>query len=461
MKKLFVSDYTLRKFHQDGRAELLFREKTAIAACIDSIGADRIELPPVVKAKEDRIIFRTISSAAAAQVAIPVGYDEAAVELAWECIREAKCPCLQVMLPVATAQMEYGFRVKDAGMLETIKKLVSKAKSLCENVEFSALDATRADPAFLVKACLAARESGASCLTVCDDTGTCLPDEIAQLVKTVRQACDLPLLVSLADSIGMGPACAYAAIEAGADGIKTAMQGENVLLTEQFAVMLAARGERLGVTASLNDTELHRDISQTLRHAHHEAPKAAGGDVSASDVFLDADSSLSDVCEAVKALGYTLSEEDNSKVYKALLQLCQKKGSLSSRELEALIASNAMQAPSTYHLAAFSANCTNVGAAMAQVTLQRGDETLLGVATGDGPIDAVFRAIESCIGYHYELDDFQIQAVTEGKEALGSALVRLRNNGRLYVGNGLSTDIVGASIRAYINALNKIVFEEQ
>ena len=97
---------------------------------------------------------------------------------------------------------------------------------------------------------------------------------------------------------------------------------------------------------------------------------------------------------------------------------------------------------------------------MSQVTLRSGDDILSGVSTGDGPIDSAFRAIEQSIGYHYELDDFQVQSVTEGKEALGSALVRLRNNGKLYSGNGISTDIVAASIRAYINALNKIVFEE-
>ena len=98
---------------------------------------------------------------------------------------------------------------------------------------------------------------------------------------------------------------------------------------------------------------------------------------------------------------------------------------------------------------------------MSQVTLKCNDEIINGVSIGDGPIDSAFRAIEQCIGYHYELDDFQVQSVTEGKEALGSALVRLRNNGKLYSGNGISTDIVAASIRAYINALNKIMFEEE
>ena len=97
---------------------------------------------------------------------------------------------------------------------------------------------------------------------------------------------------------------------------------------------------------------------------------------------------------------------------------------------------------------------------MKEIILIKDGEKLSGVSIGDGPIDAAFRAIEQSIGYHYELDDFQIQSVTEGKEALGAALVRLRSNGKLYSGNGLSTDIVGASIRAYINALNKIIFEE-
>ena len=119
-----------------------------------------------------------------------------------------------------------------------------------------------------------------------------------------------------------------------------------------------------------------------------------------------------------------------------------------------------MQAPSTYHFETYTTTSSNVSTSMSQVTLKRNGEIIFGVSSGDGPIDSVFRAIEQCIGHHYELDDYQVQSVTEGKEALGSALVRLRNNGKLYSGNGTSTDIVGASIRAYINALNKIVAEE-
>ena len=126
----------------------------------------------------------------------------------------------------------------------------------------------------------------------------------------------------------------------------------------------------------------------------------------------------------------------------------------------AIIASSAMQAPSTYHVESYISTSGNIAPSMCNITLIKEGEKLAGVASGDGPIDAAFKAIEQIIGHHYELDDFKITAVTEGKEAVGSAIVRLRDDGKLYSGNGISTDIIGAGIRAYINALNKIVYGE-
>ena len=124
-----------------------------------------------------------------------------------------------------------------------------------------------------------------------------------------------------------------------------------------------------------------------------------------------------------------------------------------------MIASAAMQVPSTYHIESYVINSGNIITATANIVLNKDGERLTGISTGDGPINAAFLAIEQIIGHHYELDDFQIQAVTEGHEAVGSAVVKLREGGVLYSGNGISTDIVGASIRAYINALNKIVYK--
>jgi 2-isopropylmalate synthase len=119
-----------------------------------------------------------------------------------------------------------------------------------------------------------------------------------------------------------------------------------------------------------------------------------------------------------------------------------------------------MEVPATYQIVNYVINSGNVITATANLLLSRNGEEVRGVGIGDGPIDAAFQAIEQVIGHHYELDDFQIQTVTEGRDAMGSALVKLRAGGRVYSGNGISTDIIGASIRAYISALNKIVYEE-
>ena len=463
MRKIQVSDFTLRQLAEEERKDILFREKISVAASIDNFGADKIELAPVKSPREDAIIYKTIASVVKnACLAVPVGYTEESVNTAWECICTAKKPCLQVMLPVATAQMEYSFRAKEGSMLENIQSLVSLCAKKCDNVEFTAQDATRADRDFLIKACIAAKESGASCITLCDDAGVSFPEEIAQTVAAVKKECDLPLYVCLADRANMAIAGAVAAVRAGADGVKTSMVGDGVISTEKFAQTVSAKGTVLDICTRLKLTEIHSDIKNTAEHILMNAPTDgdSGAVGSTDNVFLDAESSFADVCRAISALGYELSDEDNGKVYRALAQICEKKHSVGAKELEALVASNAMQVPSTYHLTSYVANCSNIGSSMAQVSLDAGGDTLNGVATGDGPIDSAFRAIEQSLGHHYELDDFQVQAVTQGKEALGSALVRLRNNGKLYSGNGLSTDIVGASIRAYINALNKIVYEE-
>lgn len=462
MKKINVSDFTLRKLTEDRAVSLLFREKTALANCIDSLGVNAIELASIKNVKEDTIINRTIASVVKnSALCIPVGFTVESLEEAWESVKDAVNPCLQVMLPVSTVQMEYMYHYKDAKMLGKIEELCKAAKEKCDNVEFVAMDATRADVQFVVNACQAAMNCGATALTICDDAGVSLPAEFANIVTAVKEKCDIPVYVQASDAISMAVACAIESIKCGADGVKLAMSGNDVLLADRFADIINARGESIGICCDLLTTEIHRDIAVMMKkiNTEHES-SSTENETSADNICLDADSTISQVSDAVKALGYDLSDEDNGKVYEAIKHVCTKKSSIGAKELEALVASYAMQAPSTYHLDSYAANSNHNTTAMANVILAKDGEKISGVSVGDGPIDAAFRAIEQSIGYHYELDDFQIQSVTEGKEALGSALVRLRSNGKLYSGNGLSTDIVGASIRAYINALNKIVFEE-
>jgi len=461
MKKVNIADITLKKLSEDRAVSLLFREKSAIANCADLLGVDAIELPPVKSLREDTIIYRTIAqNVQNAVLAIPVGFSGAEVESAWECVKEAKQPRLQIELPVSTIQMEYMYHIKQAKMIEKIAELTKAAKAVCEDVEFSALDATRADEDCLIAAVKEAQANGATMVTICDDAGNSTPDEIAALVEKVKEAVQVPVYVCVSDRINMAVASAFAAIGKGADGLKCAMAGKDVLLAGELSDAMSACSAQIDAEIKLDRTKIHASIDDMVSSINHNAYESEATVSDKKKLLLDSEATVSQVAQATALLGYELSDSDIGNVHKALKRVCEKKGAVGAKEFEALIASSAMQAPSTYHFETYTTTSSNVSGSMSQITLKCNDEIICGVSNGDGPIDSAFRAIEQCIGHHYELDDFQVQSVTEGKEALGSALVRLRNNGKLYSGNGTSTDIIGASIRAYINALNKIVFEE-
>ena len=461
MKKINVSDITLKKLSEDRAVALLFREKSAIAACADRLGTDSIELPAVKNIREDSIIFKTIArNVQNAALAIPVGFNTDEVSIAWECIKDAKHPRLQIELPVSTIQMEYTYHVKQSKMLEKIGELVEAAKKFCCEVEFSALDATRADEDFLISAVKEAEAKGATVITICDNAGASTPDSIAKIISKVKASVSVPVYVQVSDRINMAVASAFSAISSGADGIKCAMAGKDILLTGEISDAITACGREIGAEIKLNGTTIHSSIDDMLASISHRDYETEDTASEKKNILLDSDSTVAQVAQATSLLGYDLSDSDIGNVYKALSQVCEKKGAVGAKELEAVIASSAMQAPSTYHFETYTTTSSNISSAMTQIVLKNNGESICGVSAGDGPIDSAFRAIEQCIGHHYELDDYQVQSVTEGKEALGSALVRLRVGGKLYSGNGTSTDIIAASIRAYINALNKIVFEE-
>lgn len=461
MKKIIVADITLKKLSEDRAVSLLFREKSAIANCADALGADAIELPAVKSLREDSIIYKTIAkNVQNAVLAIPVGFDEARVEEAFSCVKEAKAPRLQVELPVSTIQMEYTYHVKQEKMLEKIGALTAAAKALCADVEFSAQDATRADEDFLLLAVKEAEAKGAGMITLCDDAGASTPEQIAALVAKVKAVVSVPVFVQVSDRISMAVAAAFAAVAVGADGLKCAMAGRDALLVGRLSDAVNACGVQIGASVRLNSTTVHASVEDLLASIHPEAYESAQTVSDKKKLLLDADATPAQVAESAALLGYELSDADVGSVHRALVQVCSKKGTVGAKEFEALIAGSAMQAPSTYHFETYTTTSSNISSAMTQIVLKKNSEVISGVSAGDGPIDSAFRAIEQCIGHHYELDDYQVQSVTEGKEALGSALVRLRVGGKLYSGNGTSTDVIAASIRAYINALNKIVFEE-
>ena len=457
MKKIIVSDVTLRAIEEQGLS-LTFREKLAIAEKLDVTLVDAIELPVLKNSKENEIIFRTIASTVKnAMIKIPVGDDEESLKSAFECVKKANKLCLQVVMPVSTALMEYFYHLKAPAMLAKIGELVRLASQKCDCVEFVALDAFRAEKGFIEACAKTAFEAGACMMTVSDDAGEAFPEDYFEIVKKIKSECDIRVLVQSSDTLKLSAACALEAIKAGADGVKTAVCGENLMLSVVSDIIRAKKNE-LGVECSVDVTKV-KSVSSAICSVTENVKETVEEKILQGNV--GGNSSLKDISEMVRQLGYELSDSDVGKVYEEFKKVTAKKETIDAKELEAIVASTAMQVPSTYHLVNYVVNSGNIIPATANITLEKKGEKFTGVSTGDGPIDAAFHAIEQVIGHHYELDDFQVHAVTKGRSAVGSSIIRLRKDGKLYPGNGVSTDIVGACIRAYINALNKIVYEEK
>ena len=455
MRKITVSDVTIRAFSSEN-ISLTFREKLSIAEKLDLVNVDAIELPTLKNLKEDEVIFQTIAKTVKnAVVKIPVGVTKESVENAYSCIEGAVKPCLQIALPTSTTQMEYFYHLKAPAMLEKMAELISLAKEKVENVEVVCGDVFRAEEGFIEAIAKLAEEKGATSITLVDDAGDAFPEDYFDLVKKVKGASSLKVLVMPSDKLKLSASSALQAIKAGADGVVTSTVGA-YLKASVLSDITRAKKYDLDAECNLDVTKIKTILSSINKDENENVTtliKSSGN--------INADACMKDVVEAVKNLGYELSDEDNGKVFEEFKRVANKKEAIELKELEAIIASTAMQVPSTYHLVNYVVNSSNIISATANITLEKNGERFTGVSTGDGPIDAAFHAIEQVIGHHYELDDFQVHAVTKGREAVGSSLIRLRAEGKLFPGNGVSTDIVGACIRAYINALNKIVYEKE
>ncbi len=469
MRSITISDITMKQSVGEGGFALSFREKIELAKLLDKLEVPVIETAPILSRRTDSLLIKSLASAVkGSTIAVPVSLTEAdTVDLTWNALKEAVHPRLQVAAPVSTVQMEYLCHMKSAELLERVRTLVAAAKAVCPEVEFVAEDAGRSEKDFLREIIAAAVESGAGIITICDTAGTLMPEEFYDSVARARE--DIPAAVRLgvliSNELSLADACAVAALRAGADEVKAAACGSFTVSLEKLVHILKVRGEDCGVTCAVRSTQLQRIVTQIRRMCETRRGKTSPFDSGVQDnaegTVLTIHDDLSAVTKAVASIGYDLSEEDAVKVYEAFGRIASKKEQVGIRELDAIVASAALQVPPTYRVESYVINSGNVITATSHVRMEKGGVMLDGLAVGDGPIDASFLAIEQIVGHHYELDDFQIQAVTEGREAMGETVVRLRaSGGKLYSGRGISTDIIGSSIRAYVSAVNKIVYEE-
>ncbi len=503
-RRIAILDTTLRDGGRAPGFSMCLDEKLEVARHLARLGVDVIEAgrPAVGRDEHEavseiaRLVREPVIAAAARASA-----DE--IDAAWEAVRSAERPRLHVMLGSSPERLERELGAERGRALEIAAEAVRRAKSFCPDVEFSAADATRADPDFLRALLATAVASGATVVNVADTVGRALPDEFAALIRLLLR--DVPgidkvvVSVHCHDDLGLATANSLAAVGAGASQVECAVNGlgdraGNAAL-EEIVMALATRADYLDAYTTIDTKRLYGSsrLVQAVTGVRTQPNKAVVGDfalppdtaefppraaatasalVTPASVGRNGGPRASGRAalgrrtgrrvfeERLSLLGYELRPESVSRLYAEFKTLAQRKGSVSDRDLEALVLGETVRAPEAFRLERFVVNSGTGIASMSAVKLALPEGgSAERVAVGDGPIDAAFKAVDRIIGVKPVLEHFAVDAVTEGRDAQGEARVRIRINDRRFNGRGLSTDIVEAALMAYLAAVNAMAGE--
>ena len=467
MRTIRVSDITLKLKSSN---QLTFKEKLELAKLLDKLGVDVIEADQLSGNKADALCLKSFAQIVkTSTIAAAVAPEKNNIDETWNALKGAQKARLQLTCPVSSVQMEYLYHVKPDKLKTMIQESITYCRSLTEEVEFVAQDATRSDRTFLYEVIDISIKAGAKYVTVCDDAGNMLPDEYKEFFNDIRSGVsgidNVEIGIWCCNKLSVADTCSLTGVLCGADEIKTSVHSKEVASLKNIVKIFGVKGDTYNVSSNVKTVELKRIYSQIDKLFAETKSKTSPFEDGVRDEREDKNFTANDgievIVKEIENLGYDLTDEDNKNVYDAFVSIAAKKENVSSKELEAIIASNARRVPPTYKIKDYIINSGNVITATSHMRLEKDGKILESVSIGDGPVDASFLAIEQITGHHYELDDFQIQAITEGREAMGETIVKLRSGGKLYSGRGISTDVVGSSILAYINALNKIVYEEE
>ena len=470
MKKVIITDITLRECDEFASPALSFKEKLETAKLLERLGVDVIETGRVLTAADEVLIRTLCGTLKLVSLSVPVSLDIDEAERAVNALANAENPYINVVVPVSAVRMEYFSGKKPDAILEMITAVVKRVRELGFAVEFTAEDATRAEAGFLNSAVTAAVDAGADTVTLCDAVGEMTPDELLAFIERTRESipalAEVRLALHCRDHLGLAAASAIKAAQDGVSIIKaSATNTGGTLPTEQLLRILSVRGDYLGLTSDANFTVVSKTCNQLhmLTGAGRSGSSAFVGAVGGDENHgapLGAETDRDSLRGRIEEMGYVVSNDDFERIFALFGEIVRSKP-VENRDIEALIADTASQSAPTYQLRNYVINSGSAITATSCVTVVQNGTELRALSLGDGPIDASFLAIEDALGRKFELEDFQIRAVTEGREAMGDALVKLRSGGKLYSGRGVSTDIIGASIRAYLSAVNKIVHEEK
>ena len=496
-----IFDTTLRDGEQSPGCSMNLKEKIEIAKCLERLKVDIIEAGFAISSPGDfesvKTVAETVKECTVASLARSVEKD---IDAAWEAVRCGVDPRIHVFLATSPLHMEYKLKMTPEQVIENTAAAVKYARKFCSNIEFSCEDATRSDYDFMVKVVNAAVANGATTINLPDTVGYTTPDEMRQLISYVKSHIDRPDGVTFSvhchKDLGMATANSLAGVLGGAGQIECTINGlgeraGNTSL-EEVVMAMRTRPDIYGAATRLDTTQIARTsktvyniIGQTAplnkpivgKNAFaHEAgihqhgvlankatyeiltPESVG--VHTNNLVLGKHSGKHAFETRLKELGFELDKEELIKCFEEFKVVCDKKKTVNDEDLEAIVSHNSMAADEDkgYKLDWFSVNTSNFTTATCTVSLEKDGEKFEEVALGDGPLDAAFGAINKIVRpSEHIFSDFRIYSISEGKDTLGDATIKLNVDGKSFNGHGLSTDVIQASIVAYINAVNKLL----
>ena len=500
-RNIAIFDTTLRDGEQAPGCSMNMAEKLEVAKRLEALGVDVIEAGFAIASPGDLASIREIARVVRGPVIASLSRAvEADIDASWEALRGAERPRIHTFIATSPIHMEYKLRMSPDEVMARAVAMVRYAKKRCPDVEFSAEDASRSDPAFLCRIFTAVIEAGATTVNMPDTVGYSTPQEYAALVRTVRAGTPnlgaARLSVHCHDDLGLAVANSLAAVEAGADQVECTINGlgeraGNAAL-EEIVMAIRTRADVLGAHCGIDATQIYSTsrLVSAVTGVRVQPNKAVVGEnafahesgihqhgilakretyeimtpesigLSRSTMVLGKHSGKHAFDERLVELGFRFDAERAARLFQSFKELADKKKVVSDRDIEALARGAAPDRPAAWTLDRFIINSGSTITSTSAVRLAGADgHREERVATGDGPIDASFKAIDKMVGAGPVLEDFSVDSVTGGKDAQGEARVRIRSGGRIYNGHGISTDVIEASVRAYVDAINAMLDE--
>jgi 2-isopropylmalate synthase len=494
MDRVIVFDTTLRDGEQSPGATMTSSEKLEVARALARLGVDVIEAGFPAASPDDlaavRDIARKVRNASICALARAARND---IDKAWEAIRDAERPRIHTFLATSDLHLQHKLRMSRDEVRTRVTEMVDYARSLCDDVEFSAEDAGRSDPDFLCEIAVLAARAGAQTINIPDTVGYTTPAEFGALIQRVRDWLPKEVIVSVHchDDLGLATANTLAGVLNGARQIEVTINGigeragntslEEVVMAlhTRPSVFRAQTGidhsllvptSRLvsnttgfpvppnkaivGGNAFAHESGIHQD-GMLKHHLTYEIMEPATVGATQTRLVLGKHSGRAALRARLSEMGHELDDATLDRAFVAFKAIAEKKKHVTDADLEALV--GFFPDEEGYVLDGLQVACGTIGMPTATVRLQRNNVTTVRAATGTGPVDAAFRAIDEIVGDSKTLLEYSVRSVTEGIDALGEVSVRIGEGRKIFHGHAADTDIVVASAKAYLAAVNRMI----